>query len=278
LTLSAARIDYLNEKCQQFRVDLIQLLYKIQTGHPGGSLSAVEILTALYYEKLNIQPDNPAYLDRDRFVLGKGHAAPMLYLVLAEKGYFPKAEMNTLRQLNSRLQGHPCANLTPGVDLSSGPLGLGISAAVGMAAAAKLDNKKLYTYVLMGDGEIQEGIVWEAAMAASKFKLDNLIGIIDYNGVQLDGTVEEIMPLGNLADKWKSFGWQVLEINGHDCQEILTALEKSVILGKENSSPVMIIANTIKGKGVSFMENNASWHGKGPNAEEFKLALEEIRG
>jgi transketolase len=227
----------------------------------------------LYYEKLNIQPDNPAYPDRDRFVLGKGHAAPMLYLVLAEKGYFPKTEMNTLRQLNSRLQGHPCANLTPGVDLSSGPLGLGISAAVGIAAAAKLDNKKLYTYVLMGDGEIQEGIVWEAAMAASKFKLDNLIGIIDYNGVQLDGTVEEIMPLGNLADKWKSFGWRVIETDGHDIQAVSTAIDQAK---NGTGQPAMVIAKTVKGKGISFMEGKNTWHGKPINEQEYAAALREL--
>ncbi|KYZ77952.1 transketolase [Anaerosporomusa subterranea] len=273
MTLSAARIDFLNEKCHQFRVALIKLLYQIQTGHPGGSLSAVEILTALYYEKLNIQPDNPAYPDRDRFVLGKGHAAPMLYLILAEKGYFSKTEMNTLRQINSRLQGHPCAKMTPGVDLSSGPLGLGISAAVGMAAATKLDNKNLYTYVLMGDGEIQEGIVWEAAMAASKFKLDNLIGIIDCNGVQLDGTVEEIMPLGNLADKWKSFGWRVIETDGHDIQAVSTAIDQAKAV---TGQPTMIIAKTVKGKGVSFMEGKNTWHGKPINEQEYSAALREL--
>lgn len=273
MTLSADRIDYLNEKCHQFRVDLIKLLYKIQTGHPGGSLSATEVLTALYYEKLNIQPDNPLYPDRDRFVLGKGHAAPMLYLVLAEKGYFPKAEMNTLRQINSRLQGHPCASMTPGVDLSSGPLGLGISAAVGMAAAAKLDNKNLYTYVLMGDGEIQEGIVWEAAMAASKFKLDNLIGIIDFNGVQLDGTVEEIMPLGSLTDKWESFGWCVIETDGHDIQAVSTAIDQAKAV---TGQPVMIIAKTVKGKGISFMEGKNTWHGKPINDQEYSDALREL--
>jgi transketolase len=273
VTLSMARIGFLKEKCHQFRVDLVELLHDIQTGHPGGSLSAVEILTALYYERLNILPDNPSYLDRDRFILGKGHAAPILYLVLAERGFFPKAELGTLRQINSILQGHPCARKTPGVDLSTGPLGLGISAAVGMAAAAKLDNKKLYTYVLMGDGESQEGIVWEAAMAASKFKLDNLIGIIDYNGVQLDGTVEEIMPMGNLADKWKSFGWYVIETDGHDIQAILTAIDQAKTV---TGQPVMIIAKTVKGKGISFMEGKNTWHGKPISDQEYADALREL--
>lgn len=273
MTLSAERIEFLKEKSHQFRVDLIQLLHKIQTGHPGGSLSAVEILTTLYYEKLNIQPDNPAYPDRDRFVLGKGHAAPILYLVLAEKGYFPKGDMNTLRQLNSKLQGHPCANKTPGVELSSGPLGLGISAAVGMAAAAKLDHKNLYTYVLMGDGEVQEGIVWEAAMAASKFKLDHLIGIIDCNGVQLDGTVEEIMPMGSLADKWQAFGWHVIETDGHDIQAFAAAVDQAKAV---TGQPVMIIARTVKGKGISFMEGKNTWHGKPISDQEYADAMREL--
>ena len=273
MTLSVDRIDFLKEKCHQFRVDLIKILYHIQTGHPGGSLSAVEILTTLYYERLNIRPENPNYLGRDRFILSKGHAAPMLYLVLAEKGFFPKDEIATLRQINSRLQGHPCALTTPGIELSSGPLGLGISAAVGMAAVAKLDNTNVYTYVLMGDGEIQEGIVWEAAMAASKFKLDNLIGIIDCNGVQLDGTVEEIMPMGNLADKWTSFGWHVIETNGHDIQALVTAIDQAK---KVTGQPVMIIAKTVKGKGISFMEGKNIWHGKPISTEEYYHALREL--
>ena len=179
MAISEEKIKFLEEKCIQFRKDLIELLYKIQTGHPGGSLSAVEILTTLYYEKMKINSKDPKCADRDRFILSKGHAAPILYLILADQGYFPKEEMATLRQLNSRLQGHPCANKTPGVELSTGPLGLGISAAAGMAIATKLDGGKEYTYVLLGDGEIQEGVVWEAAMAASKYKLDNLIAILD---------------------------------------------------------------------------------------------------
>lgn len=275
MTLSPARLEFLTERCRQFRVDLIKLLYKIQTGHPGGSLSSVEILTALYYEKLNILPGNPNYEDRDRFILSKGHAAPMLYLILAEKGFIPKNELGSLRQINSRLQGHPCALKTPGVELSTGPLGLGISAAVGMAAAAKLDHKNIYVYVLMGDGETQEGIVWEAAMAASKYKLDNLIGIIDCNGVQLDGTVDEIMPLGNLADKWRAFGWHVIETDGHDIQAILAAIDSAKTV---TGQPIMIIAKTIKGKDVSFMEGKNTWHGKAIGAEEYTIALRELGG
>jgi transketolase len=273
MNLEIDRVNFLEEKCRQFRVDLIKLLYKIQTGHPGGSLSAVEILTTLYFEKLNINAEDPKSPGRDIFILGKGHAAPIYYRILAEKGFFPKEELSTLRQLNSRLQGHPCAIKTPGVELSTGPLGLGLSAAVGAAAVVKQDNKASYTYVLMGDGELQEGIVWEAAMAASKFKLDNLIAIVDNNGVQLDGTVEEIMPLGSLKDKWSSFGWQVIETDGHD----INAFSQAVDNAKElKGKPIVILAKTVKGKGISFMEGKNTWHGKPISSEEYANALKEL--
>jgi transketolase len=271
--MEAERIKFLEEKCREFRIDLIDLLYKIQTGHPGGSLSAVEILTTLYFDKLKVDASNPKSEDRDRFILAKGHAAPIYYRILAEKGFFPKEEMSTLRQLNSRLQGHPCAKKTPGVELSTGPLGLGLSAAVGMAAAAKQDKKSIYTYVLMGDGELQEGIVWEAAMAASKFKLDNLIAIVDNNGVQLDGTVEEIMPMGSLKDKWCAFGWQVIETDGHDILAFSEAVDKAKEL---KGKPIVIIAKTVKGKGISFMEGKNAWHGKPISSEEHINALIEL--
>jgi transketolase len=273
MNLEIERVHFLEEKCHQFRVDLIELLYKIQTGHAGGSLSAVEILTTLYFEKLNVSPEDSKSPDRDIFILGKGHAAPIYYRILAEKDFFPKEELSTLRQLNSRLQGHPCAIKTPGVELSTGPLGLGLSAAVGAAAAAKQDKRSLYTYVLMGDGELQEGIVWEAAMAASKFKLDNLIAIVDNNGVQLDGTVEEIMPMGSLRDKWSSFGWQVIETDGHD----INAFSQAVDNAKElKGKPIVILAKTVKGKGISFMEGKNTWHGKPINSEEYANALKEL--
>lgn len=273
MNLEIERVNFLEEKCRQFRIDLIKLLHKIQTGHPGGSLSAVEILTTLYFEKLNVSAEDPKSPDRDIFILGKGHAAPIYYRILAEKGFFPKEELSTLRQLNSRLQGHPCAIKTPGVELSTGPLGLGLSAAVGAAAAAKQDKKSLYTYVLMGDGELQEGIVWEAAMAASKFKLDNLIAIIDNNGVQLDGTVEQIMPMGSLKDKWSSFGWAVIETDGHE----INAFSKAVDYAKElKGKPIVILAKTVKGKGISFMEGKNTWHGKPINNEEYANALKEL--
>ncbi|MCM0650922.1 transketolase [Clostridium swellfunianum] len=271
--MEAERVKFLEEKCKGFRIDLIELLHKIQTGHPGGSLSAVEIITTLYYEKMNVDSAKPKAEDRDRFVLAKGHAAPIYYRVLAEKGFFKKEELSTLRQINSRLQGHPCAKKTPGVELSTGPLGLGLSAAVGMAASAKQDKKSLYTYVLMGDGELQEGIVWEAAMAASKFKLDNLIAIVDNNGVQLDGTVEEIMPMGSLKDKWSAFGWNVVETDGHDISAFSEAVDKAKEL---KGKPVVILAKTVKGKGVSFMEGKNIWHGKPISNEEYEKALKEL--
>lgn len=273
MILSQERINLLEKKCNEFRVELIELLHKIQTGHPGGSLSAVEILTTLYFEKMNIDPNNFKCMDRDRFILGKGHAAPILYIILAEKGFLPKEELNTLRQINSRLQGHPCAKKTPGVELSTGPLGLGISAAVGMAAISKLDKRENYTYVLIGDGEIQEGIVWEAAMAASKYKLDNLIAIVDNNGVQLDGTLDEIMPSGDLSAKWTAFGWHVIKVDGHDIAKLSEAFDEAkTIKGK----PIVLIANTVKGKGISFMEGKNTWHGKPINDEEYAKALEEL--
>lgn len=275
MSLTPEKIKFLEKKCRQFRIDLINLLHDIQTGHPGGSLSCTEILTTLYFEKLNINPKDFKSEDRDRFILSKGHAAPMLYIVLAEMGFFPKEELKSLRQINSRLQGHPCAKKTPGVELSTGPLGLGISAGVGMATAAKLDKRENVIYVLMGDGEIQEGIVWEAAMSASKYKLDNLIVIIDNNGVQLDGTIEDIMPLGNLKDKWQAFGWHVLESDGHDIKAISDTLDTAKLL---KNKPKVIIAHTIKGKGISFMEGKNEWHGKAIGDEEYAKALSELGG
>jgi len=275
MPLKAERKEYLENKCREFRIDLIQLLHKIQTGHPGGSLSSVEILTTLYYEKLNVNAENPKDPNRDIFILGKGHAAPILYLILADKGFFPKEELNTLRQINSRLQGHPCAEKTPGIEVSTGPLGLGISAAAGMAAAAKLDKKQTRVYVLLGDGEIQEGIVWEAAMAANKYKLDNLTAIIDNNNVQLDGTVDKIMPLGSLKNKWESFGWNVIEADGHNIESLLDAFDGAEAF---KGKPTVIIAKTIKGKGVSFMEGKNTWHGKTVSDQDFVNAMRELGG
>ncbi len=259
--------------CLKFRQDLIGLLYGIQTGHPGGSLSSAEIMTTLYFDKMRIDPQNPKDENRDRFILGKGHAAPMLYLILAELGFFPIDELKTLRQLDSKLQGHPCAKKTCGVELSTGPLGLGLSAGLGMALSAKLDGRDYTTYVLMGDGELQEGIVWEAAMSASKFKADNLIAIVDNNGVQLDGTLAEIMPMGELAAKWAAFGWRVLTADGHDVVSIGEAIDAAKLA---QGKPTVIIASTVKGKGVSFMEGKSAWHGKPISRDEYVKAMGEL--
>lgn len=274
--LSAEKKSRYEGKCKQFRVDLINLLHKIQTGHPGGSLSAVEIVTILYNELLNIDPKNPAKPDRDIFILGKGHAAPILYITLADLGFFPKSELATLRQLGSCLQGHPCARKLPGVELSTGPLGLGISAAVGRALVAKMDKTPETVYILLGDGEIQEGIVWEAAMSGSKYKLDNLVAIIDNNGVQLDGTLEEIMPMGDIAAKWAAFGWNVLSADGHDLSDLYDKLTQAKNM--KNGKPVMLIAKTVKGKGVSFMEGKNAWHGKPIGDADFATAIKELGG
>lgn len=270
-----AKKDELQKLCLQFRNDLIDLLHRIQTGHPGGSLSCVEIVTTLYFEKMNIDPQNPQKEGRDRFIMSKGHAAPTLYLNLAEQGYFAKEDLKSLRQLGSHLQGHPSAHKTPGVELSTGPLGLGLGAGLGMALGEKLKSSYATIYVLLGDGEIQEGGIWEAALAASKFKADNLIAILDYNGVQLDGTLDEIMPMGDIGSKFKSFGWNVLNCDGHDVQSISDAIDEAK---RCKGEPTMIIANTVKGKGISFMEGKSAWHGRPIGNEEYKQAKIELGG
>jgi len=275
MPLTKDRIAHLEGLCLKFRISLIETLYRIQTGHPGGSLSATEILTTLYFDRLRIDPRSPGWEDRDRFILGKGHAAPMLYIVLAERGFFPASDLPSLRQIGSHLQGHPCAHKTPGVELSTGPLGLGISAGLGMALGARLDGKEYTTYVLMGDGESEEGIVWEAAMAASKFRLDNVVVILDANGVQLDGTVEEVMPLGDIGAKWEAFGWRVLRTDGHDVGRIAETIDQA---GVRTGKPTIVIARTVKGKGVSFMEGKSAWHGKPIGPEEYRAAMAELKG
>ncbi len=275
MALQADRKALLEGLSGKFRNTIIDTLFKIQTGHPGGSLSAVEIVTTLYFEKMRVDPKNPKWPDRDRFVLGKGHAAPILYVALAKKGFFPEKDLETLRQLGSHLQGHPCAKKTPGVELSTGPLGLGLSAAQGMALGARMDGRDFRTYVLLGDGEIQEGIVWEAAMSAAKFGLDNLTAILDYNKVQLDGTTDEIMPLGDVRAKWESFGWHVIEIDGHKVEEIADALDRAKAV---KGRPTIIVARTVKGKGVSFMEGKNTWHGKPISREEYEAAKAELGG
>lgn len=269
------RIEELKVLCLRFRNELVDLLHDIQTGHPGGSLSCLEILTTLYSEKMNHDPKNPKMEGRDKLILSKGHAAPILYLNLAEQGYFPKDTLKTLRQIDSTLQGHPCMHKTPGVELSTGPLGLGLGAGLGMCLGEKLKGNDSYVYVILGDGETQEGSVWEAAMAASKFKADHLIAILDNNGVQLDGTLEEIMPMGDIEAKWKAFGWNVISCDGHDIGDFSDAVDKA----KESTGkPTLILAKTVKGKGISFMEGKNTWHGKAIGDKEYQDAKTELGG
>lgn len=269
------RKQELESLCLRFRNELIDLLHEIQTGHPGGSLSCLEILTTLYTEKMNHNPKNPKMEGRDRLILSKGHAAPILYMNLAEQGYFKKEELKTLRQINSNLQGHPCMHKTAGVELSTGPLGLGLGAGLGMCLGQRLKGNDSYIYVILGDGEIQEGSIWESAMAASKFNADHLIAILDNNGVQLDGTLEEIMPMGDIKAKWEAFGWNVIPCDGHDVSSISDAVDKA----KENKGkPNLILAKTIKGKGVSFMEGKNTWHGKAISDEDYENAKAELGG
>jgi transketolase len=269
------KFSQLNEIAKKMRIDIIKTLYKVQTGHPGGSLSAVEIMTTLYFSHMRVDCATPGCPDRDRFIASKGHCAPVVYTTLACKGYFPAEELGNLRQLDCMLQGHPDMKRIPGVDLSTGSLGLGLSVGVGLASAAKLDKKDYNTYVLLGDGELQEGQNWEAFMAGSKYKLSNLIAIVDYNGVQLDGTVDDIMPLGNLRRKFEAFDWHVIECDGHD----LMALDKAFQMAKqEKDMPSVIIAKTVKGKGVSFMEGKNTWHGKAIGKQEYETAIAELGG
>ncbi len=266
-------INLLSKTANELRKNVVKMICNAKSGHPGGSLSAADIVTALYFSEMNVDPKNPRMEDRDRFVLCKGHAAPVLYAALAEKGYFEKDLLMTLRKYGSPLQGHPDMKKLPGVDASTGSLGQGLSIANGMALAGKLDKKDYRVYALLGDGEQQEGQVWEAAMTAAHYGLDNLCAFLDSNGLQIDGEVEKVMNVAPLDEKWRAFGWHVIEINGHDFKEILDALDEArAVKGK----PTMVIAKTVKGKGVSFMENLASWHGSAPNAEQTEKALEEL--
>lgn len=274
MPLSKAKVTQLSELCRTFRIDVLKAIHNIQSGHPGGSLSSCEILTLLYQERMNIDAKNPADPNRDRLVLSKGHAAPMLYRNLIEKGFLPKDSMSTLRHIDSALQGHPSMH-TPGVEIPAGPLGQGLAAAQGMALGLRLNGSRARVYVVMGDGEQNEGEIWEAATSAPKYKLNNLTAIIDYNGVQLDGTTDEIMPLRDLSAKWHSFGWNVIECNGHDLRQLNDALDACA---KIEDGPSVIIAKTVKGKGVSFMEGKAAWHGKPPSDDELAMAIAELGG
>jgi transketolase len=263
----------LKEVAKRLRRDIVTMIGKAGSGHPGGSLSAVEILTTLFWRILRHKPSDPQWQDRDRFILSKGHAAPVLYSVLAECGYFPRSELATLRQLDSHLQGHADRTATPGVEMSSGSLGQGLSFAIGVALAGRLNSQSFRVYALLSDGECDEGQTWEAAMSAAHFKLDNLTAIVDNNGIQLSGFNRDIMNLDPLNKKWESFGWHVTDIDGHDLTQLLDALKKAQ---KVRGQPAVIIAHTVKGKGVSFMENNVDFHGKAPNAEQLEKALKEL--
>ena len=258
---------------RKLRRHIITMTGKAGSGHPGGSLSAVEIVTALYFRILRHNPQDPLWPDRDRFILSKGHAAPLLYAALAESGYFPVKQLSTLRQIDSCLQGHTDCRRTTGVEMSAGSLGQGLSFSIGVALAGRLNKQSYKVFVLLGDGECDEGQVWEAAMAAAHFKLDNLIAIVDNNGIQLDGWNREIMNLEPFALKWQGFGWHVTEVDGHDLNQIIEALEQAKLV---KGQPTVIIAHTIKGKGVSFMENNPEFHGKAPTPAEMEKALQEL--
>ena len=266
-------ISFLKEKAKEIRKSIVSMITEAKSGHPGGSLSATDILTALYFSEMNVDPTNPKMEGRDRFVLSKGHAAPAIYATLAEKGYFSKDELMTLRKFGSRLQGHPDMKKLPGIEISTGSLGQGLSVANGMALNAKIFDENYRTYVVLGDGEIQEGQIWEAAMTAAHYKLDNLCAFLDSNNLQIDGNVSEIMGVEPLDKKWEAFGWNVIKIDGHDFEQILSALDKA---RKCKGKPTMIIAKTIKGKGVSFMENICGFHGVAPTLEELERALAEL--
>lgn len=265
--------EELKTRATKMRKNIIRMITQAKSGHPGGSLSAADIVATLYFHELKVDPNNPTWEDRDRFVLTKGHAAPVLYAALAEKGFFPEEELLTLRQVNSRLQGHPDMKKVPGVDMSTGSLGQGLSTCVGMALAARLDKKDYRVYAYLGDGELQEGQVWEAAMAAAHYQLDNLVGFVDLNNLQIDGSCSEVMCPHPVDAKFEAFGWYVINIDGHDYGQIIDALAKAKeIKGK----PVMVVAKTVKGKGVSFMENGVEWHGSAPSEEQRDAALAEL--
>ena len=267
-------IKELEEKAKEIRKNIIEEVYSAKSGHPGGSLSIADIITVLYFNELNIDVKNPKWEERDRMILSKGHCSPALYAALAERGFFEKGILKTFRNINSNLQGHPDMNKVPGVDMTSGSLGQGLSVANGIAIAGKLDNKKYRVYCILGDGEIEEGQVWEAAMTSNKYKLDNLCVIVDNNNLQIDGTIEEVMSSYPIDKKFESFGFNVIQIDGHNFKEILDAFKKA---RETKGKPTCIIAKTVKGKGISFMEDKAEWHGKAPSKEEYEKAISELK-
>lgn len=269
-------IDYndLSDRAKNIRRNVIKMIYNAKSGHPGGSLSCVDIITALYFGKMNVDPENPKMKNRDRFVMSKGHSSPAIYATLCEKGFISQEEIEGFRKINCNLQGSPDMLKVNGIDMSTGSLGQGLSAACGMALASKMDDLNYNVYALLGDGELQEGMIWEAAMFAKQYKLDNLMAIIDMNGLQIDGTTDEVMSLGSIGDKFTSFGWYVVEIDGHDFDQIFGALN---IFDRVTSKPVLVIAKTVKGKGVSFMENKCKWHSQVITENDYKMAMDELR-
>ena len=271
-TLNDSILNDLKKRANTFRKDIIEMIYSAKSGHPGGSLSSADIVTALYFHIMNHNPKDPFWAGRDRFILSKGHACPSLYAALAESGYFDVSELKNLRKPKCLLQGHPCT-MTPGIEISTGSLGQGLSIATGIALGLRLDGSSSKVFALLGDGELQSGQIWEAMMAAPNFKLGNLTAIIDRNNLQIDGPTEKVMPLEPLKSKIESFNWQVYEIDGHNIREIIQTINRGF---KITDKPKMIIAHTVKGKGVSFMENNVSFHGKSPNDEEYRIAMKEL--
>lgn len=269
------KMSFLTEKARELRINALQMIYEAQSGHPGGAFSSADIITALYYDEMNIRPEQPNWLDRDRFILSKGHACPAQYAVLGDLGYFDKEYFHKLRKENSILQGHPSMTKCPGIDISTGSLGQGLSCGVGMAIAGKRDEKDYRVFVIVGDGECNEGQIWEAFMCAYKYRLDNLIVFFDNNGLQIDGTCDEVMPMIDMTAKLKTFGFECFDIDGHNMEEILDTLEKC--RNSKNGQPKFINAKTVKGKGVDFMENQLDWHGKAPNDEEFKNAMAQLK-
>lgn len=269
------RPSELGRTARSIREMVLRMVYKAQSGHLGGSFSVAEIVTALYFSEMRIDPENPAWPDRDRLVPSKGHCAPAIYAALVLRGVIAPETMDDLRQTGCILQGHPCMKTVPGIDISTGSLGHGLSLGLGMALGARLEKKDFHVYVLLGDGELNEGQNWEAAMAASKYHLSNITAIVDRNRVQLDGPTEDIMPLEPLAEKWRAFGWDVLRVDGHDAGAVVEALRRA---RANTETPAVVIADTVKGKGVSFMENSHLWHGRPPNREEFEKALSELGG
>ena len=267
-------IDELKEITKKIRLGIIDAVYYGKSGHPGGSLSIADIVTVLYFDEMNIDSEKPDWEERDRLVLSKGHCSPALYSALAYRGFFPIEDLKTFRNINSYLQGHPDRKHIPGVDMTTGSLGQGLSAANGMAIAGKIENKNYRVYCILGDGELEEGQIWEAAMSANKYKLDNLCVILDNNNLQIDGTIDEVMSSKPIDEKFRSFGFEIIKIDGHNLEEIKSAFE---VARNIKNKPVCIIANTIKGKGVSYMENKPEWHGKAPNDEEYKQAVEDIK-